>query len=1147
MGFLGVYKAIYDYVPQGASELAISEGDILYVLEKSTEDDWWKAKKKASGEDDDEPTGLVPSNYVEEAQPTNQARALYDYTRQTDEELSFTEDATLEVFDTSDPDWILVGLDNEYGFAPANYIEIQEGKALSSTAQAPPPSLPRRPPAAVEDDDSLGSPGSPQSPVQSPAAALAGIINQRKASAPATRAPPAQYTPEASDEDEGPPPSMPARPVSQARAPEPVHTREASPPSPGPRMSPPYNRASFNRSIDDEVASHAPGGFHMYNINEMVSIMGKRKKMPTTLGVNIATGVILIAPEKSRDGPEQTWTAEKMTHYSIEGKHVFLELVRPSKSVDFHAGAKDTALEIVSALGELAGAVRAEGLREVIFAGTGQGQKKGQILYDFMAQGDDEVTVAVGDEVIIVDDTKSEEWWQVKRLRNGKEGVVPSSYVEVTGTVAAPSSSGINAGKSTIDQNRLEEERLAKESLRAARMEEESKGSQVIPERGSSLSARDSSNHDGKQRSRHESGRDGQSRSSKSKPDPAKVRTWTDRSKSFSVEAQFLALKDGKINLHKMNGVKIAVPVVKMSIEDLEYVERMTGVSLDEDKPLSDIKKQQKARAANNTSPGGAGASIVPKSTKPEYDWFQFFLSCDVPVGLCERYGQAFNRDSMDESVLPDIDATVLRTLGIREGDIIKIMRYLDKKYNRTGGKRNVSFGGEEVIDGESGGLFSGPGGTLKNNTRKGRPAPAVQTNDIVDADAFKQGSNEKTVRHEGVATPLASMPTPAKKDEVRSGFDDDAWDVKPSKQQPQASQAQAATPSPAPAPTLPPAQPTLTGSMQELSLLSAPLEPTRAQPAAQPPQISQPPQQPQQPAQPQPQGATPSFFAGIGQQQTGLPQQQTGAQFNPQMNQLNIARQRPAPPPQFQSQGSLMIPAPPSRPLSAPQANQQSGFSLPPLQAQNTGIQNSSGFQNQIAPPGQSLNDIRMQQQYTGFNGPQNPNQNMGMMNQPQNFGQFNNGVQNGFQYPMQTGMQPGMPQQQTFMNNGGGPFADPRPQQFSPIQQQPTGFQSSFGPPQQQFPQPTGINSFLPPPLQPQPTGMPQQQQQNGFSSFNPPPVPPILQQNTIAPLVPQKTGPPPPVRFGVTGDAKKLMPQATGRRANLSQATPQNPFGF
>lgn len=66
MGFLGVYRAVYDYVPQGETELAISEGDILYVLEKSGEDDWWKAKKKASGDDEDEPEGLIPNNYIEE-------------------------------------------------------------------------------------------------------------------------------------------------------------------------------------------------------------------------------------------------------------------------------------------------------------------------------------------------------------------------------------------------------------------------------------------------------------------------------------------------------------------------------------------------------------------------------------------------------------------------------------------------------------------------------------------------------------------------------------------------------------------------------------------------------------------------------------------------------------------------------------------------------------------------------------------------------------------------------------------------------------------------------------------------------------------------------------------------------------------------
>jgi hypothetical protein len=415
----------------------------------------------------------------------------------------------------------LVGLDGEYGFAPANYIEIQDEESSAAAAQPPPPSLPRRPTVTESPE---AEPQSPSSPVNSPAAALAGIINQRKASTRVARAPPTQYTPEASDEEE-PTPTLPARPGSQVMVPEPIDTGYAptprSPESPGVRASPPYNRATHNRGIDEEVARHSPGGFHMYNINEMVSVMGKRKKMPTTLGINIATGVIMIAPEKARDGPEQKWTAEKMTHYSIEGKHVFLELVRPSKSLDFHAGAKDTAQEIVGALGELAGAVRAEGLREIVLAGSGQEQKKGKVLYDFMAQGDDEVTVAVDDEVIIIDDTKSEEWWMVRRLRNGKEGVVPSSYIEITGTIPVPSSAGINAGRSTIEQNRLEEERLAKESLKAARLEE-ARGSEVgpgmrLPERGSSLTARDSGNNHGQQRSRRDSSRTEMSNSRTSK------------------------------------------------------------------------------------------------------------------------------------------------------------------------------------------------------------------------------------------------------------------------------------------------------------------------------------------------------------------------------------------------------------------------------------------------------------------------------------------------------------------------------------------------------------------------------------------------------------------------------------------------------
>lgn len=66
MGFAGVYSVIYDYTPQGDGELDIKEGDLLYVLDKDSEDDWWKAKKKANQEDEDEPEGLVPNNYIEE-------------------------------------------------------------------------------------------------------------------------------------------------------------------------------------------------------------------------------------------------------------------------------------------------------------------------------------------------------------------------------------------------------------------------------------------------------------------------------------------------------------------------------------------------------------------------------------------------------------------------------------------------------------------------------------------------------------------------------------------------------------------------------------------------------------------------------------------------------------------------------------------------------------------------------------------------------------------------------------------------------------------------------------------------------------------------------------------------------------------------
>ncbi|EMC93389.1 hypothetical protein BAUCODRAFT_150723 [Baudoinia panamericana UAMH 10762] len=1240
MVFLDVCRALYDYAPQSDEELEIKEGDLLFVLEKSADDDWWKCKKKATSDEDDEPEGLVPNNYVEKAQPAFQAKALYDYSKQTDEELSFREEARLQVYDDTDPDWTLVGLNGEYGFAPAIYIEKASGNgaAAASAPSAPaaarvlspppmqrdlaPPPMPSRSTAVDEPipgeadypDPGLGPTPSPEPATNNPAAALAGIIAQRTGGASIERevaSPPLpsrpQYTPEESEEDDAPPP-MPRRPQSQHLS-SPPPTQYASSRSfepAGVQPSPPYNRqvssstyspAGFTPAEDefDDTNLRSPGGFRLYNIHEMVSHMGKNKKMPTTLGLNLAKGIIMISPEKTRDGPSQEWTAEKLTHYSIEGKHVFVELVRPSKSIDFHAGAKDTAKEIVQLLGELAGASRAEGFREILDAatkGTGaEGWKKGKMLYEFMAQGEDEVSVAVDDEVIVLDDTKSEEWWMVRRLRNGKEGVVPASYVEITGTVPRGSEAvtGLNAARSTIEQNRMEEERLAKQAAKNGTSRDSTGG---IPERGSSRAHRSSdSNHATKDQS-----------SSRSKPNPARVRTWTDRSGTFKVEAEFIGLREGKIHLHKMNGVKIAVAVAKMSIEDIEYTEKATGVSLDDDKPLSEIKRQStiKKKDAESAAPhtnGSAGASVQrpassgdtaaerKKRGEDEDYWFDFFLQCGVNYQICGRYASAFSRDQMTPEILPEVNEQLLRTLGLKEGDILRVMKFLDAKYGRTSTKSGGAPASPTVhpddeirpvngaATGGSGGLFSGPGGALRNNTRKGRPAPAVQTNDTIDEAAFKQG--EAPARREAPADARATPLTSAPERQAAGGFDDDAWDVKPARTAPAPVQE---TPKPAEPPRPQAQTPKLN---DDLSLLAMPLQPTAAPaPAPQPaPAQAEVSVQPQQTAQQQPPLADQALFDKIAA--------------------LAPPRQRPQPPATMQQPTPTGL-APPPRAASAPGFNPQQQFGPPPLQPQLTGYPQ----QQQLSYQQTGFQPQPLYQQPTGFaqqrpqtNGIQAMQQNFpalqpqptGMAFQPQSqFGQ----AQAMQQYPQQTGymqaQQPGFAQpsyQQALVNGQqtGSPFADPPRQPFQPV---PSGLSNSFVPQQTGFqpqqtgylPQQTGFQQQQPgfqpqqtgfPPQQTgfpqQPMAFPQQQQQqpsfnlsqptgfpSGFPQQAPPPQLPPQQtggvfgpSQPVTPLVPQKTGPAPPVRFG-TPVANPLMPQPTGR-ANLAKATPQNPFGF
>ena len=86
------------------------------------------------------------------------------------------------------------------------------------------------------------------------------------------------------------------------------------------------------------------------------------------------------------------------------------------------------------------------------------------VLYDFDAQGDDELTVKENDSVTIID-RSDDEWWLVRNNR-GKEGVVPAQYVQVGGDASAAQG---DDGYDAEEAQRHEEE----EAAAAAALEEE--------------------------------------------------------------------------------------------------------------------------------------------------------------------------------------------------------------------------------------------------------------------------------------------------------------------------------------------------------------------------------------------------------------------------------------------------------------------------------------------------------------------------------------------------------------------------------------------------------------------------------------------------------------------------------------------------
>lgn len=742
--YIGVYKALYDYSAQAEEELSIQTDDLLYLLEKSDLDDWWKVKKRVVAVNDevvDEPQGLVPCTYIEPAPVVKQCTALYDYDKQTEEEISFKEGDRFNIFDLNDPDWLLVGdlAHSQLGFVPSNYLQIDSNQPASTgnisqpliptqnqpIQFAPPPVHKDRIPTPVDNQTNSEKTNSNQK-FSNRATIDVGDDNEEE------------------EQEEAPPP-MPTRPRGNT-----LDSAQQQNTSIVPEPE-----------LLDKPEHNFDGTFFTWYIDEIDG----RKKRPVVFSVG--NGLIILKPNaknkkilSSASTLNNEWKIKDLVNLNHEKKHVFLDLKNPTISVELHAGSKDVAEAIMSILSDLKGAEAAKGLKEVARASkastNSNNRKIGSLIYDFKAQGSDELSAREGDEVYIINDVKSNDWWMCENIDTGKQGVIPSSYIEIIGT-------------SNL-------EKLTEGSISRRKSTKSSKGKVVDNKRISGshgYRSRDERERirekDRQERDKHHPGRE--SDSSKSKPNYHRVRTWIDSSGSFKVEAEFLGCVEGKIHLHKTNGVKIAVAANKLCIEDLEYVEKVTGTSLETYK--EEVNKQMQKKASRGKSgvvanspttakPGHSATAAIndlssPKPTKskpttqlvvsePDYDWFEFFLQCGIDIGNCQRYSLKFGREQMDENILEDITPSLLRTLGLREGDILRVMKFLDNKFGRSKTNKEDSA--------PAGGLFTEATGVLKNNS---------STTDVskVDANALHTPQKEKP--------------------QIQSTkLEDDAWVVKP-------------------------------------------------------------------------------------------------------------------------------------------------------------------------------------------------------------------------------------------------------------------------------------------------------------------------------------------------------------------------------
>ncbi|KAJ1918304.1 cytoskeletal protein binding protein [Mycoemilia scoparia] len=578
-------------------------------------------------------------------------RAIYDYAAQDDDEVSIKEGDIVYELDASDPNWVKIRTrpvsGNEEpaeGLAPGNYLEelppIEKAKALYDYHPQESDETQIEEGEAVDvlvDDDPdwilvKSSKGS-------------GIV-------PKTYI---EIVPENTKNTVQPKPAV-AQPIPEPPKPQP---QQAPIPPPIPQQQPAI-----------------PGGKEFYSVIEK-----NKKNLKSNIGI---IGHEFVYSSGDDREPERKWPLCEISSCIAKKQVINIDIGGDSPHFfEFTCGSKAEAEDITDKINVARRNAPAIGVQkptpqqQPIQAKPPTASKDRQValvLYDFEAQEDDELTIVADSKVIIVDQESSPEWWRVKDANGGpnaKEGLVPSSYLEIIqDSGPAPVNDGVPPPppKDDIYQNnaKINYGGVAAAAAAASTAPKPRKLSAAsIPKPNPVVRNKtdDSDNiplnalvHDNQ------------------KPNPRNVRTWTDKSGAYKVEAEFLSLENNnQVHLYKTNGVKILVPLEKLEDADVAYIESITGKKLQPKPPVKSLTARQRQEAEAKRHPGR-------KKVNYDWDWFDFLtLKADVNADYALKYATTFVAERLDNESIPDITVEQLRSLSVRDPDISLIMNAFRK------------------------------------------------------------------------------------------------------------------------------------------------------------------------------------------------------------------------------------------------------------------------------------------------------------------------------------------------------------------------------------------------------------------------------------------------------------------------------------